>query len=181
MARDIVSNRAQLRSLAEGAEAPATTVEEFELEEFERVRFSLYLAVVCEAIPRRLGKDADPAALALDKRIARKVANLYRSAWMSHARIGAPEAPTWSSRSERLALARDAEPAARKAGAQVKWGAWLTGRYAELETRRRVVAALAVEAGRPKWGVRRVRILNDERASIERIAAETRDRARRLK
>lgn len=181
MARVIVSNRSRLKSLAEGTDVVEVTIEEFEAEEFERVRFSLYLAVVCESIPRRLGKDADPVALALDKRIARKVANLYRSAWMAHARLGAAPAPSWTSREERLALARDAEPNARRAGAQVRWGAWLLARYGELEARRRAVASLAVAEGRSRWGVRRLRILDDERASIERIAGETRERARRLK
>lgn len=166
------SNRARLRVLAEGIKAPEWTVEEFERIEFERVRFSLFTAVVAESIPRRLGKDADAAALAIDKRVARMVANCYRSLWMSYSRLGAPPAPTWSSRVERVGLAAKAEEGMRRAGATVRWGPWLRDRHGELDSRTREVAALAMTAGRPKWGVRRVRILTAERDNIERIAGE---------
>lgn len=138
-------------------------------EDFERVRLTLYAAVVCESIPRRLGKDADSKALARDKRTARMVANAYRSLWMSLARLGADPAPTWDSRATRLELARQASKEARRFGATVRWPEFLAERRADLETRRRLVAAFAIKAGLPKWGGRRVRMITDEIGNLDRI------------
>lgn len=169
-----MTNRGRLRDVAGEIEPPrGLTPDDVERDGFERVRFTLFMAVVAEAIPRRLGRDADGAALALDKRIARMVANGYRSLWMGYAKLGRPAAPAWSSRDERVGLARDAEPAMRRAGATVIWARWFPDRADELLERRRAVAALALSKGLNKWGTRHVRILTAELENIERIADET--------
>jgi hypothetical protein len=175
-----VSNRQRLKELAEGVEVNSgLSVEAFEAVEFDRVRASLWVALVCEAIPRRLGKGADSTALALDKRIARKVGNLYRSLWAAYEELGADPAPAWRGREERLRLARSAQPEARRAGATVRWGEWFETRRADLAVRRGEAAALSLKVGMSRWGVTRVRMIESESANIERIAAEIGVRARR--
>lgn len=135
----------------------------------ERVRLTLYAAVVCESIPRRLGRDASASELAIDKRLARRVANAYRTLWMSLARMGGPDAPSWSSRAARLELAGEAEPEARRLGATVRWGEFFAARRELISERRRLVAAYALDAQLPKWGGRRVGLLNDELSNLDRI------------
>lgn len=169
------SNRSALRAMAEGAEVPELSIEEFEAVEFDRVKFSMYMALVAEAVPRRLGKGARDYELALDKQIARKVANLYRSVWDA---ISDASAPRWSSREERARLAATADLGPRRSGATVRWGGWLKNRHAELAELKVATAALAVAAGRPKWGVRRVRILTYEDDNIIRIVDDVLDRRR---
>lgn len=176
-----MTNRERLAELAEGVSPPSGwTAETFEREEFERIRTTLFTAVVCESIPRRLGKDADAVSLALDKRLARKIANAYRSLWMAYAAgLGAPPAPKWTGRGERLALSREAEPELRRAGATIRWPAWLPARHDELVERRTQVAAFALGEGLSRWGSRRVRVLSDEIDNVERITREVAGIARR--
>jgi hypothetical protein len=175
-----VANRARLKELAEGVEVDlGLSVEAFEAVEFERVQLTTWMAVVCEAIPRRLGKTADSAALALDKRIARKVGNLYRSIWAAYEEAGADPAPAWGSRAERLAWARLAPVEGRRAGATVRWAPWFEERRAVLGERRRLAAGLALKNGASRWGVRRVRLIDAERDNIDRIAADVVTRVRR--
>lgn len=161
-------NRDRLTAIANGASPADADPEAVERADFERVRRTLYMAVVCEAIPRRLGPTAVGTSLALDKRVARKVANTYRTLW----RALGDDAPEWSSRAERLALAKGAELDARKAGAVVRWPQWLRARIEELEERRAAVAALGLSSGRVRWAVRRVRFIENELENVKRIAAE---------
>lgn len=173
-----MTNRVRLRTLAEEPELAAPpdelTAERFEREEFERIRATLYMAVVCESIPRRLGKPAEGAALATDKRIARKIANAYRSLWMVYAKLGhgIDPAPAWTNRAERLAYALDAELPDRKAGATVRWVPWFEERRAVLARRERLAAAIALRDGVSLWGVRRVRTIESEARNLARIRAE---------
>jgi hypothetical protein len=177
-----VANRHMLNGLAEGVEVDlGLSVESFEAVEFERIQLTTWMAVVCEAIPRRLGKSADSAALALDKRIARKVGNLYRSLWAAYEEAGADPAPAWGSRAERLAYARSAPPDGRRAGATVRWAAWFEERRAVLVERRKLAAALALKNGVSRWGVTRVRLIEAELDNIERIAGDAVVRVRRRK
>jgi hypothetical protein len=173
-------NRARLKEIAKGVEVSSgLAVEAFEAVEFDRVRASLWMALVCEAIPRRVGKGADSYALALDKRVARKVGNLYRSLWAAYEQLGADPAPAWRSREERLRLARTARPEDRRAGATVRWTAWFEERRAVLAERRGSAAALSLKVGMSRWGVTRVRLIEAEAGNIERIAAEVGARARK--
>lgn len=168
-----------LAQLADGVVLPSLTMEAWDEDEYGRVRFSLFMAIVAEGIPRRLGRDASSPALALDKRLARKVANMYRTLWLGYAKTGWEPPPEWSTRRERLELAAGAEPAMRTAGATVQWPAWLKERKADVKTRRREVAALALHLGLLRWGSRRVGLLSQEIDSIERIAADAVERVRR--
>jgi hypothetical protein len=163
--RFLVTNRSQLAELARGVE-PAGTTDAFEREEEERIRASLYMAVVCEAVPRRLGKSADSRALAGDKRVARKIANLYRSLWAAY---DAGSAPGWSGRGDRLLLARDADGLARRAGATVRWAVWFPERIELVEERRGLAAAIALAGGMSRWGVRAIRVLDTELINLRRI------------
>lgn len=172
------TNRALLRKLADDVDPPATSVEEWEAAELARIRFTMYMAITAESIPRRLGKGATGTQLALDKRIARKVANMYRQLWLSLEQPG-DSAPHWTGRDSRLALVRDAEPAMRMAGATVTWSTWLKQRKADAKERRVEVAALAMRHGLVRWGSRRVGLLTLEVNNIERIAAEAVERIRR--
>lgn len=175
-----MANRHMLRDLAEGVDlASGLSVESFEAVEFDRVRATLWMALVVEAIPRRLGKGADGAALALDKRVARQVGNLYRSLWAAYENLGADPAPAWRGREERLRLARTAPLEARRAGAVVRWGAWFEERRADLSVRRGEAAALALKVGMSRWGVTRVRLIESELSNVERIAGEIVVRVRR--
>jgi hypothetical protein len=164
-----VTNKERLREVANGHPTPGElTPERFEVEEFERVRETLYMAIVSEAIPRRLGAEASRGMLALDKRIARKIANMYRTLWASM--DGEP--PAWSSKAERLALAADAEQPVRRMGATVRWPTWIRETADASAIRRAQAAALALAVGRPRWGTRRVRLLTSEIDNLKRIAAE---------
>jgi hypothetical protein len=50
-------------------------------------------------IPRRLGDDATPHELTLDKKFSRKVITVYSELWaMHHRQMGAPPRPEWSDR-----------------------------------------------------------------------------------
>lgn len=172
------SNKSLLRALAEGREAPEFTVEQFETVEFDRIKFSLFMAVVCESIPRRLGKDAESSLLTIDKRIARKVANVYRSLWMA---LDTDSVPDWKTKADRLTLAARAELGARRAGATVRWGAWLRTRYSDLLGLMGDVAAMALAKNRLRWGMRRIRLLDLERDNVRRIINEVVSRIERRK
>lgn len=176
--RVVRSNKERLRELAERAEDVGLTIEQFEAIELGRVRFSFFMALVCEAIPRRLGRDADPWALTLDNRVARKVANVYRSIW---AGLDKNSAPAWNSRAERTALAASATSAQRQAGATVKWGAWLKGRYKEIGELMVKAAALGLASKRRRWAASRVRLLEIEQEDIRRIINDVVGRAERLR
>lgn len=167
------SNRSALRALADGEPEPELTIEQFEEVEFSRIRFSLFMALVSESVPRRLGKGAQGYELAMDKRIARQVANLYRSLWQA---VSDAPAPAWNGREDRSRLAATAEHGPRRSGATVRWGGWLRNRRNEVVELRGQAAAIAVAAGRPKWGIRRVRILTYEEDNILRIARDVLDR-----
>lgn len=173
-----LSNKERLRELAEGEGEPTLTVEQFEAVEMDRVRFSLFMALICESIPRRLGKDADAWALALDKQLARKVANCYRSLWKA---MDSSSAPAWNSRAERMSLAAAADTGQRRAGATVRWGAWLRERHEGIAQIMSRAAALAVLKNRTRWGISRVRLLEIERDNIRRIINEVVGRTGRLK
>lgn len=173
-----LGNRARLAEIAGDRPTGALdlTPEQFEAEEFARVRFSLYMALVAEAIPRRLGRDATSDLLALDKRIARKVMNAYRVTWLRLACVsknGATPPPEFSSRGERSELARRCDEGPRRAGASVQWGRWLPERIEEIGERKLVAATLALHEGLVRWGWRRVAILDMEQENMERIAQET--------
>jgi hypothetical protein len=163
------TNRERLRELAGTEKAPAGSVDDSDAREFERIAQSLYMAVVAESIPRRLGGSVRSGTLALDKRVARKIANLYRTLW----RAVDGEPPSWSSKAERLALAAEAPSEARRAGAVVRWPKWLKTRIEEVEQLRRAHAALALRDGRVRWGARRMRLLDQELENLKRIATET--------
>lgn len=163
------TNKEKLREVAGDARPPGGSVDETDAAEFERIAQSLYLSVVAEAIPRRLGSDARSGAMALDKRVARKVANLYRTLW----RAVDGEPPSWSSKAERMEIAREAPAEARRAGATVRWPTWLRERIAYLEERRSAVAALALRDGRVRWGARRLRLIDQELENLKRIGTET--------
>lgn len=179
----IVTNRERLYGFAEGVRAPADLAPEtLERGDFERVQATLYLAVVAESVPRRLGRDADSQLLAIDKRIARKLANAYRSMWMAYARAGdiiVPDAPVLDGREARMALAREADQDARRAGATVRWSTWFRSRREDLIERRAVASSVAVREGIYRWGVRRVRVIEQEIDNIERVADEAARRLRR--
>lgn len=140
-------------------------LEQFEAEEFERYRLALYTALVCEAIPRRLGKGGDRAALAKDKKLARRVANLYRVLWAAVD----DDPPSWYGRGDRKLLADDAPVAARKLAATIDWQEWLVDRMGLVAERRRVAAGIALREGRSRWGVVRLRLLDTEADNLARI------------
>lgn len=166
-------NRAALEKLAESANgALDLDPSEFEVVEFKRVQFSLLMALVAESIPRRLGTDAPSGELAADKRMARKVANVYRTTWMRLEQFGAAgmPLPDLGSREHRAGIANRAPDAARRAGATVRWAGWLAERRDEVEKKRLQTAALALSEGAVKWGWRRIRILEEEQMNLERVA-----------
>lgn len=167
--------RADLERLARGVRPPEWEPEEFEREEDARLRFNLTMALVAEAIPRRLGADADSAALARDKRLARRVANAYRVALMRSAQLAGGSAaaiPDLSSREARMRKARAAGNAERRVGATVRWEVWIPETVAAVESRRVEIAALGLENGTLKWSWRRVRVLDEEARNLERVGTE---------
>jgi hypothetical protein len=169
----LVGNRAVLEGFAAGATAPAFEPEEFEREEARRYRFNLLMALVAEAIPRRLGADADSHALARDKKLARKVANAYRVTLMRAAQLdGAVAVPDLSSREVRMRLARSAGNGERRLGATVRWEVWIPETIEDVRLRRTEIAALGLERGTVRWSWKRVRVLSEEIDNLERIGNE---------
>lgn len=172
------TNKERLRELAGRAGEVDLSIEQFEAIEMGRVRFSFFMALACESIPRRLGRDADPWALTLDNRVARKVANVYRALWLA---MDKPSAPALKSRADRIALAAKATSAQRQAGATVKWGAWLKGRYGEIGELMIRVAGIGLAVSRPRWAASRIRLLEIEQEDIRRVINDVVGRAERLR
>lgn len=168
-----MGNRDRLREFAGSAGAPGFEPEEFEREEAARYRFNLLMALVAEAIPRRLGASADSSALARDKKLARKVANAYRVTLMRAVQLaGAAAVPELDSREARLREARTAGNGERRFGATVRWEVWIPETIEDVRLRRTEISALSLERGTVKWGWKRVRVLSEEIDNLERIALE---------
>lgn len=162
------ANRATLEYLAVGDRAQPGSSDRYEQEEARRLRFNLYMAIVAETIPRRLGREADNAALAADARTARRVANMYRSLL----RAGGGEDVNWTTRAERHALARKADPGMRTMGATLLWPDWLAGAIETATGRQETVAKAAKVDGKLRWGIRRLNLLIAEIENLERIREE---------
>lgn len=168
-----MGNRAALEEFAAGATVPAFEPEEFERDEEARYRFNLLMALVAEAIPRRIGAAADSHALALDKKLARKVANAYRVTLLRAVQLaGAAAVPEVGSREERLRVARTAGNGERRVGATVRWELWIPETLEDVRLRRTEISALSLSTGRVKWGWKRVRVLSEEIDNLERIGLE---------
>lgn len=85
--------------------------------DFQRIRFWCLTAAIAIDIPRRLGPDAERVELTVDKKISRRVCNLYRELWrLFYLDLDAPEPPNWNDMS---IMMRD--PVMERVGSTVNW------------------------------------------------------------
>lgn len=136
---------------------PEWTLEGFREERRQRVSEVRAMALAAERIPRRLGGDATPAELALDKRRARRVAwamtTAYRAWGGDPGELPAPD------------------PAARSAGATVDWERFGEEWSRETDRARAVVAVQAVASGVRGEGNRAIHRLGEDRLAVTRAVA----------
>lgn len=166
--RETRSNRKLLVEVANGFRPPiAWTPEEITSEESERVVTTALAALYASQMPRRLSEGAPRRALALDKRVSRKVAQAYLDLWsrMNRGRE-APRCPSWDDGLKLAALNDDA----RVMGAQIVWKRWLKDRARFVEKRKSKLAAFALREGLVSWGARRIQMLETEERGIDRAA-----------
>lgn len=162
-----VRNRDILEIAAEGARAPASwTQEDLVDNEGERIVGDALMALVAAQMPRRNGSAAGARALALDKKVSRKTAQLYLDIWRRLTKKReAPKAPSWD---EAFVMAAR-NPEARRAGATVLWKPWIRERGLWIPKQRSRVAAFALREGLVSWGARRVMLYDVEEQGIDRM------------
>lgn len=132
----------------------------------KRVRIWTLASAIAMGFPRRLGPDASPAAMSLDKKVSKKVCHLYYMLWQQMAtnhETAAP--PVWG----QWTIAQQ-DPQIRSLGAAVVWGTQL---YKLQETAQSRIATVeghdAPTKLIKKWQRRRLHHLQYELSGIERI------------
>lgn len=122
------------------------TVESIQAHEVERLSMLLAVAVTAQEHPRRLGTDATPDELALDKTRAKRIAHSAAQCLKS-----------WGGHPNGTAV-----DAARLA-AQVNWRNWWNEQQVYLVNRRRYIATWAIKTGAdPRWCKSAVVKINNE-------------------
>lgn len=110
--------------------------EELEQVEVERLARALAVVLNAGAIPRRLGGDADDAALALDKKRAKRVA---------HALSGSLRG--WTKKKAQLPN----DDSIRREGAQLDWTKWIDAHLVETQNRLRFLVTWGVLNDQERW------------------------------
>lgn len=126
---------------------PAGSRAELEAAQIDRLRRSLSVIIICGSIPRRLGGDATPEELALDKKRARRVAHALNQSLKG-----------WTKKKTEL----PADDQIRQEGAQIIWETWGEAHLADLGTHLRILATWAVTHGEEAWGKSAVVKLENE-------------------
>lgn len=121
--------------------------EDLNRRQVERLKRSLAVVLITGSIPRRLGGDAMPEELALDKKRARRVAHALKQALSG-----------WAKRYD-LPL----DDSIRQEGAQMNWESWQPAFLADLSTQVRCVATWAMKNDEEDWGKSAVVRLENER------------------
>lgn len=116
-------------------------------EQVERIKRALSVILVCGSIPRRLGGDATPEELALDKKRARRTAHALKQSLHS-----------WRKRPGELPI----DDQVRTEGAQMKWEPWGEAHTMTLNNQLRVVSTYAITSGEEDWGKSAVVRLENE-------------------
>lgn len=132
----------------------------------KRVRIWTFAAAVAMNFPRRLGPDASADAMALDKKISKKVCHLYYMLWMQmSSQHETAEPPVWG----QWDIASE-DPQIRQLGSTVIWGNQL---YKLSETAQMRIETVnehpcPIKAVK-KWQRRRLHLLRYELDGILRI------------
>lgn len=121
--------------------------EELERRQRDRLNRALATVLITSQIPRRLGSDASPEELAMDKKRSRRVAHALRQSLLS-----------WQ---KKIELQVDDE--IRRDGAQLNWDKWSTKFLTDLRLQMSCVATWAVAKEDEDWGKSAlVRLKNEE-------------------
>lgn len=148
---------------------------ELAMSEIKRVKRLTFMATYAAQVPRRLGPDATPQELTVDKRTANRVGHTYLRLWqwlvVERGPMPAWDLPDafhppddWRATLKLAASDQDA----RRAGASVEWRPWWTDLRPRLLGRRAGVATFALREGHLDWGYRLVTGLSRELSWVER-------------
>lgn len=121
--------------------------EELEAHQVERIKRALSVVIICGSIPRRLGADASPEELSLDKKRARRAAHALKQSLHS-----------WKKRPGELPLTDEV----RMDGAQLQWKSWIEAHDTNIANQLRIVSTYAITNGEEDWGKSAVVRLENE-------------------
>jgi len=121
--------------------------EELERRQIERLVYALAVAGIAGAIPRRLGGDATPEELAIDKKRARRVCHVLSQSLKQ-----------WTKKIPKLPI----DNSIRNEGATIIWPEWRDAHLATVAGERRIVATFAVQREDEKWGKAAIVRLDNE-------------------